>query len=173
MQFPLIARVIASVIVVRTRAEFVAKTGTAAPPFDWSRPRKTWFDNRKFEDMETEVEYFGIRYDPNGQPLEKPGQPGVIDARTFKLYPELAATVNLLPEPMPPESLLTAVQKTMMARQVPEPLALLPGERIVPSRNIGSPAVIDDGKGDAPLGSSGFTQVDRDLLKAIATKVGL
>ena len=169
MQFPLISRLAKNVNVFRTRAEYLEKTGKVAPEFDWSRPIKNWEDTRKFPDADEEVEYFGVRYDANGKPFYDAAT-GVCETKRFKLYPEVATTVNMIPSPFPALGSLTTAQQAMAKRIIPEPLELLEGERIVLGRSIGSDPVVDDGK-IAPGGATGggFTEADRNMLKDIVT----
>jgi hypothetical protein len=168
MQFPLISRLAKSVNIYRTREEYFQKTGKKAQDFDWSRPMKNWEDTREFADAEEEVEYLGVAYDPNGKPIEE--MPGVVKLKRFRLYPEVATTVNLIPSPFPPDASLTMAQRAMAKRAIPEPLELLEGEKVVISRNLGSEPVVDDGKPSAVLvgaGGGGFTDEDRRTLKTI------
>ena len=166
MQYPLISRLAKGVTLFRTRAEYFEKTGKIAPDFDWSRPAKNWADTREFADADEEAEYLGIAYDANGKPIEE--SPGVVKLKRFRLYPEVAATVNLIPSPFPPDAAMTPSMKAMAKRAIPEPLELLEGEKVVISRNLGSEPVIEDSK-PTPGASTGcnFTEDDRRLLLAI------
>jgi len=164
MEFPLISRLAKSANIYRTREEYFQKTGKTAPDFDWSRPAKNWEDSRTFGDPEEEIEYLGVVYDGNGRPIEE--TPGIVKTKRFKLYPEIATTVNLIPSPFPPDSVLTMAQRAMAKRVIPEPLELLEGEKVMLGANG---LVVDDGK-SAPVSvgsGGGFTESDRAVLQAI------
>ncbi len=169
---PLIKRVPAHITIVQSRAQYLAKYGQEAPPYDWSRPKKTWIDNRVFSDPDLEIEYTGVQLDRNDKPIQDGDTRNVV-LRAFKLYPEIATSANLPPEPAPADAEMTPAQRAMFKRRVPEPLELQPGERVVIEPGASSALAVDDGKPDLSAGGSGFTDADRQLLIRVATKLGV
>jgi hypothetical protein len=169
MLHPLITRVPAHIRIVQTRAAFRAAFGYEAPPFDFSQPVKDWLDTRQNLDPDEEVAYVGIRYEANGEPVYD--EQRTVETREFRLFPEVGQEVNLLPEPLPPQGAMTPLQLRMVQRRRPWPLVLSPGERVVLAPGIGTVPVVDDG-GTPPATPGGFTERDRELLSAIAAKVG-
>ncbi len=147
----LIQSVPAHIVIIQSRDQFKAKFGVAAPEWDPSQPVKDWLDTRTFTDMDSEVEYIGIRSDSNGNPIYDSNR--TVELATFRLFPEVAQSVNLLPEPMPPQGALTPLQLRMSQRKRAWPLELKAGEKVVLSPGIGTIPVIDDGKTVAGVGA--------------------
>lgn len=143
MIHPLITRVPAHIKIVQSRAQYQAIFNKPAPAFDYSRPVKEWIDTREL-DPEEEAQYFGIRYDTEGQPMLSEGRN--VQTRNFTLWPEEAARVNLLPEPVPAQGSLTPEQLRMIQRKRAWPLELTSGERVVLAPGIAQAPAIDDGK---------------------------
>lgn len=164
MLHPLIKRVAPFARVFTSRGDYLAKTGQEAPPFDYSRPVQDWVDTRKLSGEE-EISYEGAGYLRNGSPESVDGRPVL---RSFRLFPDQAAAVNLLPDPMPPQALLTPLQLAMVQRKRSWPLALNPGETLAFAPGLPGVLVVDDGKMDLSAPAAGsFTEQDRATLNAI------
>jgi hypothetical protein len=166
---PLISRVPAHIILVQSRAQFKAKFGVDAPEWDSSQPVKDWIDQRAVEDFDTEIEYSGVKVDANGNPVYDTQR--VCELSNFRLFPEVAQSINLLPEPLPPQGAMTALQLRMSQRKRPWPLELLPGERVVLSPGIGTIPVIDDGKTTATAGGEVSSSQMALLADMVAARV--
>lgn len=162
---PLIRRVPAHVQVYQNRAAYKAKTGKDAPPFDYSQPVKDWADTREFADSDAEVEYNGIRYEANGEPVYDASR--VVEQRSFRLFAEVAQAVNLLPEPVPALGSLTANQARMISRRRAWPLELKDGERVILAPGIGTIPVIDDGSNQPAGGGCGACEEALVILRRI------
>ena len=140
---PLIQRVPAHIRVFQSRAAYREAFGVEAPPFDFSQPVKDWLDTRKSIDPEAEISYRGIRYLPNGEPDYNDQR--VVTLAEFRLFTEVAQSVNLLPEPVPALGSLTPNQARMISRRRAWPLELKDGERVILAPGIGTIPVVDDG----------------------------
>jgi len=168
--FPLINRVARYALIVQSRSEHRARFGKEAPAFDYSQPVKDWIDTRQDLPAEEETSYLGISYYPsNGEPIYDANR--VVKTRVFSLFPEVATSFNLLPEPVPALGAITSNQAAMLQRKRPWPLELREGERVVLAPGIGTIPAIDDGK-NIPSTGGGFTSSDRDLLIRVAAKLG-
>jgi len=167
--FPLIQRVPAHIRIFQTRAAYKAAFGVEAPEFDYSMPVKDWIDTRETLDPDTEICYTGVRQLANGQPAYDEDR--VCELATFRIFPEQATAINLLPEPLPPQSALKPNQLRMVQRKRPWPLELQSGERVVLAPGIGTNPVVDDGKG-ATVGGAFKCDEVLALAKRIAAKVG-
>jgi hypothetical protein len=165
---PIIQRVPAHIRIFQTRAQYRAAFGVEPPPFDFTRPVKDWMDTRKHDDPDVEITYTGVRQDRNGNPVFDDGR--VVELRPFRLFPEEAAAVNLLPEPLPPQGALTESQLAMVQRKRSWPLELKVNERVILAPGIGMIPVVDDGSAVSP----GACQCGELLaiVRRIATKVG-
>lgn len=168
---PLLTAVPPNIVVIKSRADFFARFRIQALEWDSSQPVKNWIDQSAIADPDTPIDYTGIKYDANGNPVFDANR--VVAQAHFSLFVEVAQSVNLLPEPMKAQGELTPTQLKMSQRQWPLPLALKPGERVVLAPGIGIIEVIDDGVASpgAPA-AGGFTESDRAMLHAIAVKVG-
>lgn len=149
--------------IVSNRAAYREAFKAEAPPFDYASPVKDWVDIRVFEDPDTEVEYLGIKSEANGEPVYDAGR--VVALQNFRLFPEVAQTINLLSEPMPPQGALTNAQLRMAQRKRAWPLVLGAGEKIVLAPGIGTIPVVDDGLATTALAAGGFTEADRNIIK--------
>ena len=161
---PLRDRVPAYIKVFQTRAQFRDAFKAEAPIFDYSSPVKDWIDTREFADVDTEVEYIGVKIEANGEPVYDSNR--VVTLNGFRLFPDVAATINLLPEPVPAQGALTPAQLRMIQRKRSWPLELKTGERVVLAPGIGTIPVVDDGIADAgaPVQGGSFTEADRITL---------
>ena len=166
---PLRDRVPDYIKIITTRGMFRDLFKSEAPVFDFSSPVKDWIDTRDFPDADTEVEYIGVKTEANGEPVYDPLR--VVTLNGFRLFPEVAQTINLLPEPLPAQGSLTPAQLKMVQRKRGWPLELKAGERVVLAPGIGTIPVIDDGIPDAnaPQAGGGFTEADRITLKDTRT----
>jgi hypothetical protein len=161
---PLATRVPSHIQTFTSRADYLAKTGTPAPPFDYAFPVKDWRDIRAFSDADEEIRYIGVREDSNGNPVHDENR--VVATREFRLFPDQAAAVNLLPEPVPAQGSLSPGMIASLQRKRPWPIELKPGERIVLAPGIGMIPVVDDGTSTLEP-SGGFTSDDRARLMRI------
>jgi hypothetical protein len=169
MILPLKSRIPAHIQLFTDRASYLAAFGKPAPPFDFSQPVKDWIDTRKHTDPDAEVSYSGIRYEPNGEPVYDASR--TVATREFRLFPEIAASVNLLPEPVPAQGSLTPNQLAMIQRKRPWPLELKPGEKVVLAPGIGTIPAIDDGTTPAAIGGAITVAEMSVLADLIADKV--
>jgi hypothetical protein len=165
---PLIQRVPAHIRIFQNRAAYRAAFGKEAPPFDYSQPVKDWIDTREASDPDEEISYTGIRYEANGEPVYDAKR--VVELREFRLFPEVAQSINLLPEPLPPQGALTPNQLRMVQRKRPWPLALRDGERIILAPGIGTIPVVDGGTSPAASGCQCGEILA--IVQRIAAKVG-
>lgn len=161
MILPLKSRIPAHIQLITDRAAYFAAFQKPAPPFDFSQPVKDWIDTRKHSDPDQEISYTGIRYEANGEPVYDATR--TVATREFRLFPEIAASVNLLPEPVPAHGSLTANQLAMIQRKRPWPLELKAGERVVLAPGIGTIPAIDDGTTPANVGG-GITVSEMETL---------
>lgn len=161
------------VVTYSSRAKYFAETGKPAPAWDSSSPVKTWVDTLAVNvvDKESEIQYLGIKYDDNGNPSLEDGT-RTCKTTKFYLFPEVAATVNFLPELLQPLASMTQLQAKMSSRQRPVPLTLKPGEKVVLAPGIGMIPVIDDGIG-TQTGTGAFPDRALYLLEAIAKSLGV
>lgn len=148
----------------QTRKEYEAATGLEAPPFNPTRPPKYWWDPAAKASAKRNVVYDQvIAYSASGTPLvgEK-GQP-VLDL--LMLSKDEAATVNI-----PPKELGMANIAGADVPEVPPPLRPLQEDEELFFPFGGVVAVRIKGTLEA---DRGFTEEDRDLLLAIARKLGV
>lgn len=156
---PLLSRVPAHIRVFGTRAAYKAFFGVEAPAHRPDEPVKNWIDMREGLDADEEVEYTGIRYEANGTPRLMAGTRTCV-LQSFRLYPELAKAVNLLPEPMP---IFEGAALLMSQRQRPMPLELKTGEKVVLDPTSNGP-VVDDGVKLPATQPVAFTQGVVDMI---------
>lgn len=151
--------------VYQTREAYKQATGMEAPPYDQSKPIKSWFDPKAAANPSRKIVYDQvIAYADNGAPLAsaegKPMfEPLLIDRA-------VAATVNIpvkgreIPDQVP------------TGFEVPVPLrALEPDEELY--FQFGGSVAVKNKKLFGQLETGGFTAADRALLQAIAEKIGI
>jgi|GEM_PF-4221807 len=170
---PLLTAVPPNILVIKSRQDYKAKFGVEAPEWISDQPVKNWVDQTTNLEPDVEISYVGVVYDSNGHPFPDPAMPNGVKVSRFSLFPEVAQTLNLLPDPLPPQGALTPAQLRMAQRQRPLPIALKPGEHVVFDPMFHNEPLIDDGKG-ADANTSpvlAFEMQALDLLTRIAAKV--
>jgi len=150
--------------VYQTREEYRAKRGVEAPPFDLTRPVKSWFDPAAAASPRRKLVYDNvIALADNGSPLSGPdGQPFL---EPLLIDREKAATVNI-----PVKDFTGKIQETpTIGFEVPVPCrALSENETLV--FGWGGAVQVVESNVDQTIG---FGPEDRRLLKAIAKKLGV
>jgi hypothetical protein len=148
----------------QTREAYEAATGVAPPKFDGTRPPKYWFDPAAKDSTRRNIIYDQIlAYAANGSPLvDENGKP-MLDF--LMLYKEEALAVNI-----PPKGIGTANIPGADKPEVPPPLrALRPDEELF----FPFPGVVAVRIKGTLEPDRGFTEEDRELLLAIARKLGV
>ena len=149
----------------KTPEQYRAEFGVKPPAFNPAARPKTWFDSTvKLEDPEADVCYKIIR--------AVSGVPSIVQSCMPAWE---AATVNIPPnDPLPVVSLQTDEQRARWrpAREVPV-RDLLPGEAVAAGFG-GIPVIVRlDRKQSQDERDGKFTASDRELLRAVARKLGL
>jgi hypothetical protein len=151
--------------VYQTREAYKQATGVEAPPYDPTKPLKSWFDPKAAESTSRKLVYERvIAYADNGMPLASlDGKPVLEPLLIDRL---VAATVNIPPKgPNIPDAPTTGLE-------IPVPLRALYADEELYFQFGGSVAV----KNKALFGqleAGNFTAADRALLQAIAEKLGI
>lgn len=144
----------------QTREEYEAETHKPCPSFDNRLPVKKWFDPRGL----SFTSYAMVARDGNGVALKNDEGKPYIEAVSLPRF--VSTTVNIpfgsTNAPTSSEVIYPPIDLTKMKE----------GESLI-FFGIGAPIVIWDGKGQEGGSSEGFTTADRQLLKAIAKKVGV
>lgn len=148
----------------QTREEYQKAVGVEPPKFDGSKPPKYWFDPSARSSTRRNVAYDQILvYAENGSPLfDEKGKPML---EMMLLTKEEAATVNI-----PPKGVGSANIAGADRPEIPPPLRALRSDEefFIPFPGTLGVRIIGAEEADR-----GFTEEDRALLKAIATKLGL
>ncbi|MBI3682393.1 MAG: hypothetical protein HY235_18595 [Acidobacteria bacterium] len=150
--------------VYQTREAYRQATGQEAPPYDSSKPVKSWFDPKAAESPRRKIIYENVvAYADDGAPLASPDGKPVLEP--LLIDREIATRVNIPPKvPGLPDLPVTGIE-------VPVPLrALEPGEELY--FQFGGSVAVKNKELFANL-ETGFTAHDRALLRAIGEKIGL
>ena len=152
--------------IYQTREEFRMKTGIEAPPFDASKPIKSWFDPSASASTRRKLIYDNvIALADNGMPLASPE--GAPMMEPLMIDRDFAAVVN-----SPVKDFTGKIQEQPVSSvEIPVPLrALEPGE--VLSFGFGGAVVVRNQRVSEEA-AVGFMYGDRELLRAIASKLGV
>ena len=150
--------------VFQTREAYRLATGMEAPPYDASKPLKSWFDPRALDNPRRKVIYENvIAYAANGAPLVGPDGKPVLEP--LVIDKEIAAAVNI------PRKGPGIPEQPVTGQEIPVPMRPLAANEEFFFQFGGSVAVRNTDLVDSL--ESGFTVRDRTLLKAIADKLGI
>lgn len=151
--------------VYQTREAYQQATGMEAPPYDPTKPIKSWFDPKAAENPSRKIVYDRvIALADNGAPLASLDGKPVLEP--LLMDRPIAATVNIpvkgrdIPDQVP------------TGFEVPVPLRALDADEELYFQFGGSIAVKNK-KLFGQLETGGFTAADRALLQAIAEKIGI
>ena len=148
----------------QTREEYEAATGITPPKFDGNRPPKYWFDPAAKDSNRRNITYdHVIAYATNGSPLVN--ESGSPMTEMMMLFKDEAVAVNI-----PPKGLGTANIFGADKPEIPPPLRALRADEefFFPFASIVAVRVKGTLEPDR-----GFTEEDRDILLAIARKLGV
>lgn len=152
--------------VYQTREEYRQKTGMEAPPFDPTKPVKSWFDPTAASSTRRKLVYDNVvAIADNGLPLaDTSGHPML---EPLMIDREFAAVVNI-----PVKDFTGQIQEAHpVGVEIPVPLrALDPGEELF--FGFGGVVMVRNPKEFEKL-EVGFLHEDRLLLRAIASKLGI
>ncbi len=151
-----------------TREEYEKAIGRPAPPWDATKPPKYWFDPKASEAPRKLVIYDSVlAISENGTILRDSETSSHPQMDMLVLTKEQAATVNI-----PPKGLNAGHIPGAEKPEVPMPLRpLLDHEELF--FRFGGTIVVRDKQHVAQTQAAGFTVEDRQMLQAIATKLGL
>ncbi len=147
----------------QSRAEYLKATGLEPPEFDRSRPPKTWFDPAAEKSTKRTVLYNCVlATDEKGYPILD--QDGKLYFEPMVLSKQEAATVNLIPG---------GASNGPGTDQVPVPIPMRPLEPVEELiRGFGGIIGVRN-TSIAEEGPTSFTHADRELIRAIARKLGV
>lgn len=148
----------------QTREQYEAATGVVPPKFDGNRPPKYWFDPTAKDSNRRNTTYDQIiAYAANGSPLVS--EDGTPMLEFLMLYKEDAMAVNI-----PPKGDGVANIFGSNKPEVPPPLrALRPDEELF----FPFPGIVAVRIKGTLEPDRGFTEEDRDILMAVARKLGV
>jgi hypothetical protein len=151
--------------IYQTRAQYEKATGKEPPPFDPTRPPKSWFDPAAAADTGTRrnIIYENvIAYDKEGKPI--PGPDGKPMLESMLLSKVEAGSVNI---PMK----VGANEPGTEVPEVPAPLRALEPDEYLDFGWSGI-VIVRNRKFDEPTPTV-FNVQDREIIKAIARKLGV
>lgn len=148
----------------QTREEYKKATGLEPPPFTATKPPKYWFDPAAKDSTRRNVSYDNvIAYAANGSPLL--GADGKPMMDILVISKDEAASVNI-----PPKGLGVANVPGSDVPEVPPPMrALNPDEELF----VPFPGLVGIRIKGTLEPDRGFTEEDRAILLAIASKLGI
>lgn len=146
----------------RTRKAFEDATGELCPPHDPEKPPKFWRDAAAASKPQRMQTYNVLAVNQFGKPLLDGAAPFT---EPLPLLKSEAASVNIPPK-------VAANEPGAGLPEVPPPLRPLEADEELVI-GWGGLAIVRNKKWAPALEGAGFTSADRDLLQAIARKVGL
>lgn len=152
--------------IFQTREEYRNKIGNEPPPFDPSKPVKSWFDPQALSNPRRKIVYDNVLAQAdNGAPLvDADGKPFF---EPLLIDREDAAAVNI---PIKDFTGQIPEQQTTAEPEVPVPMrALMPNEELV----MGFGNLVTVRNKTFLIETAHFTVDDRKLLHAIAVKLGV
>lgn len=156
--------------VYTTREAFKQATGVEAPPYDMSKPIKSWFDPEASRTPRWKLMYDRvIAFAPNGMPaVDGSGQPYT---EPLILERDWAARVNIPPKSFDVKD--HQGDQPTTGQEVPVPLRALEADEELYLQFGGTVAVRNKKAFAELMTSGGFLSEDRKLLKLIAEKLGI